>query len=251
MAGGARSRSRSREPVGACRAGAGAGPRCLIGFDFDCTLTVRHFFKVFAHGYLKGDMTAHPHCAAFAAFCKQRKLPAKVGPVPPGLWQGNPMGAVLEAFCEHAGEAAFRQLFREVFCGGEARIRLVADWLDRMGRAGVEFAVVTAGVSTSALRGLAAVPEWRHHFPPSRVWDVSQARHRTGSVMAMKAFILRELRPDARRIVLVDDSLERDEPPAWALEVAQVEMLEGQLQYEGAGMSAESLAALESLALKG
>eukprot|EP00928_Gymnodinium_smaydae_P040549 TRINITY_DN27491_c0_g1_i1.p1 TRINITY_DN27491_c0_g1~~TRINITY_DN27491_c0_g1_i1.p1 ORF type:complete len:351 (-),score=81.23 TRINITY_DN27491_c0_g1_i1:54-1076(-) len=221
--------------------------RQLVGFDFDCTLTVRHFFKVFAHGFLKGDMTAHPHCAAFGAWCKSRRLPVRMVAPPPGIWAGNAMGAALEAFCCRAGEEGFRQLFREVFLGGDERIRLVADALARLQRAGAELCIVTAGSSGAVLRALAAVPEWRPFFPPSLVWDVSQARHKAGSVMAMKALMLRDLRPAAERIVLVDDSLERDPPPAWALEVAEVvvDVCAGSLPYEGSGLGESALASIE------
>merc|ERR550532_3544861 len=100
-----------------------------------------------------------------------------MGAMPAGLWVGNPMGATLEAFSLKAGDAKFR----EVFLGGEARIQMVAAQLHELAEAEVEFAIVTAGISGTVLRGLACVPEWRAYFPLERVWDVSQARHKTGS----------------------------------------------------------------------
>eukprot|EP00929_Paragymnodinium_shiwhaense_P018465 TRINITY_DN12919_c0_g1_i1.p1 TRINITY_DN12919_c0_g1~~TRINITY_DN12919_c0_g1_i1.p1 ORF type:complete len:292 (-),score=27.06 TRINITY_DN12919_c0_g1_i1:255-1079(-) len=227
------------------------GKTSVIGFDFDCTLTVRHFFKVFAMGYLKGNMLVHDHCAAFAAFCKARGIKPKLQAIPDGLWSGNAMGAALEDFSQANGEDAFRDVFREVFCGGEERIRIVADWLENARRClgadhAVEFAIVTAGISSTVLRGLSVVPEWQPYFPLSRVWDTSQGRHKHGSVIAMKAFLLRDLCPDAAHVVLVDDSLSHDEPQKWTLDIARVEVFRGELPYEGSGLSASSLAQLET-----
>ena len=42
----------------------------LIGLDFDCTITVRHFYKSVAN-LLMGKPMAHPHCAIFHAWLKK------------------------------------------------------------------------------------------------------------------------------------------------------------------------------------
>mmetsp|Transcript_148944 Transcript_148944/g.371115 ORF Transcript_148944/g.371115 Transcript_148944/m.371115 type:complete len:296 (-) Transcript_148944:29-916(-) len=219
--------------------------KLFIGFDFDCTLTVRHFYKVFAWGYAQHNNSAHDHCKAFAEWCREHDVESEMLRDAMG---NDPMVAAVEDFCRQGGEAAFRDLFREVFLGGEERIALIASWLGRMQRSGVEFAIVTAGVSVSVLRALSAVPEWLPFFSSGRVWDTQQSRHCVTSVAGTKALMLRDLSPDAARILLVDDSLVRDTPPQWVLKASGVETFE--LPYEGPGVSAESLKAIEEAILR-
>mmetsp|Transcript_77461 Transcript_77461/g.214206 ORF Transcript_77461/g.214206 Transcript_77461/m.214206 type:complete len:246 (-) Transcript_77461:120-857(-) len=223
----------------------GGASKWLLGFDFDCTLTVRHFYKVFAWGYTQGSASAHVHCEAFFSWCRDHNVEPEMQEAPRNRQDlSDPMGLAIECFCRSAGETAFRDVFREVFLGGPARISLVAAWLERMQREGVEFAIVTAGVSSAVLRALTTVPEWQPFFPANRVWDVSQGRHSVRSVMDQKLLILRELCPPACRILLVDDSISRDFPQSWVLSAAAAEVYEG-LPYEGPGVDEGALSDIE------
>lgn len=229
---------------GAALDGAPANCKRLIGFDWDCTLTVQHFFKVFAWGYAQGQDLSGPRCEAFVEWCKAHDKSFRGR----GLGhQDDIMVEAVEDFCRQAGEDAFNAVVREVFLGGPERIALIASWLEEMRGAGVEFAIVTAGISATVLRALTAVPEWLPFFGSSHIWDVSQGRHSIASVAGMKALILRDLCPKATRILLVDDSLCRDAPPPWVLQGAAVETFE--LPYEGPGVTKDSLKAIEAAVL--
>jgi len=224
-------------------------PVRLLGFDFDCTLTVRHFYKVFAWGYLSGNAASHPHYQEFVAWCKERGID-------PAAVRGEAdmdrdfMAKALDDFTRRNGEEAFSKLFRELFLGGEDRIRSLAQWLERLDAKGVQFAIITAGTSTAVLRGLNCAPELRRFIPSSRVWDCSQGRHSIRSVMGQKVLILRDLCPEASGIVLVDDSFPKDTPPSWAPAAAGVTLFEG-LPYEGPGLSGDLLEQVEKEILKG
>ena len=98
----------------------------------------------------------------------------------------------------------------------------------------MRFAIITAGTSTALLRALAALPEWRPFFSSDRIWDTSQGRHAIQSIAGQKVLMLRDIHPKASGILLVDDSLERDAPPKWATEGAQVSLFS--LPYEGPGL---------------
>mmetsp|Transcript_26624 Transcript_26624/g.61208 ORF Transcript_26624/g.61208 Transcript_26624/m.61208 type:complete len:278 (-) Transcript_26624:60-893(-) len=218
-----------------------AKPPRLIGFDFDCTITVRHFFKVFAWGYLRCN--SHQHFEEFAAWCKERNIDPFIAAKMP-LDDGDAMSRALDDFIGKNGEATFRTLFREMFLGGEERIRCLAEWLEKLQQQGVTFAVVTAGFSTAVLRGLHCAPELQRFFPSSRIWDTSQGRHRIRSVIGQKVLMLRDISPEAKSILLVDDSLVRDVPPAWAPAAAGVGLFEG-LPYEGPGLTSKLLVEVE------
>lgn len=154
------------------------------------------------------------------------------------------MSAALEAFCRNTGgEDVFRKLFREVFLGGEERIQAVARWLERASDERIEFAIITAGVATTVLRALCAVPEWSKFFPSHRIWDSSQGRHNVRSVIASKALICRDMCRSSCKIFLVDDSFAHDKPPDWVLEGTNVEVLG--LDYEGPGVDESFLNDIE------
>lgn len=212
----------------------------LIGFDFDCTLTVRHFYKVFAWGFASGNENAHVHCQALFEWCRGRGF--ELQPVR-GLRHGEPdiMGVVLDAFCDQVGDDAFHEVFREVFLGGSERIRAIADWLSSAKEDGVEFAIVTAGTSSAVTRALCGVPEWQPFFPSDRVWDTSQGRHSVRTVMAQKAFMFRDICPQVERILLMDDSYEKDPLPAWILDSVRIVPFPGQLPYEASGIGQDTL----------
>mmetsp|Transcript_25392 Transcript_25392/g.46510 ORF Transcript_25392/g.46510 Transcript_25392/m.46510 type:complete len:278 (-) Transcript_25392:101-934(-) len=216
-------------------------PQRLIGFDFDCTITVRHFFKVFAWGYMRCN--SHQHFEEFSAWCKERKIDPFIAAKIP-IDDGDAMTRALDDFIGKNGEATFRSVFREMFLGGEERIKYLAEWLGKLQEKGVTFAIVTAGFSTAVLRGLHCAPELQCFFPSSRVWDTSQGRHRIRSVIGQKALMLRDISPEAQNILLVDDSLVRDVPPAWAPTGAGVTLFEG-LPYEGPGLTSKLLDEVE------
>eukprot|EP00929_Paragymnodinium_shiwhaense_P029114 TRINITY_DN16762_c0_g1_i3.p1 TRINITY_DN16762_c0_g1~~TRINITY_DN16762_c0_g1_i3.p1 ORF type:complete len:581 (+),score=122.18 TRINITY_DN16762_c0_g1_i3:92-1834(+) len=211
----------------------------LIGFDFDCTLTVKHFFKIFAWGYMHSNLQAHPHCMDFFKWCEEHELGFEPIRQPD---QHDPMNCALDHFCGLHGLETFHKLFREVLLGGEDRIRLVADWLQGMQDAGCEFCIVTAGTSSAVMRGLAAVPEWQQYFPSNRVWDTQQGRHAARrSVGGQKALMMRDIYPEAQKILFVDDALVKDPAPEWTLAAAGVHVFHGNLPYEGPGIHAGNL----------
>lgn len=224
-----------------------AAPRRLLGFDFDCTLTCRHFYKVMSWGYAQGNRNAHPHCKAFLEWCAAHNVKSVMpDSIPFGDTEDTMMLAV-EAFCAEAGEDAFAELFREIFLGGQDRIALVAASLQRLQAAGVEFAIITRGSSMSILRGLAATPEWLQYFSSSHIWDTSQSRHRGGGANTQKSLMLRDLSPSAARILLVDDSLAQDGVPQWVQKAAGVEVYP--LPYEGPGLTEAMLTEIEAIML--
>lgn len=219
-------------------------PSIVVGFDFDCTLTIRHFYKVLAWGYGQGNEDVHPHCEAFFEFCRARDVVPKQRGAPD---HEDPMVTAVEDFCRHAGEDVFREVFRSVFLGGESRIKLLANWLRRMHESCVDFAIVTAGVSSTVMRALTAVPEWLPYFPSNRVYDCSQGRHSLPfrQFAAQKVMILRDICPTAKRIILVDDALMRDLPEKWVLEATGVDIFTD-LPYEGPGVDAKFLKDIET-----
>lgn len=203
-----------------------------VGFDFDCTLTVKHFFKVFTWGYAQGNRRGHAHCEALWDWCEKNGVDIDDHtPVQPDV---NPISAALDVFIRNESEDTFRKLFREVFLGGEERIKAITKWLQSMSEAGVEFCILTAGIASSVLQALTAVPEWLKFFPCSRIWDSSQSRHSVRSTMATKVLTLADIVPESVKTILIDDSLEHDTPPSWVLKGANVEVVG--LEYEGSGV---------------
>merc|ERR1719336_3083666 len=202
-----------------------------------------------AWGYVRGNSRAHPHCRAFLEWCAERGVQSDM---PENLDMEEAaedvMMLALTAFEREVGDQAFGELFREVFLGGEERIRQVAASLQRLQAAGVDFAIITRGTSAAVLRGLVAVPEWLPFFPSSHVWDTSQNRHRVGGSNAQKSLMLRDLCPTAAKILLVDDSLSNDAVPDWVLKAAGVEVFG--LPYEGPGVSEEMLKEIEEIMLR-
>ncbi len=210
----------------------------LVGFDFDCTLTVRHFYKVFAWCYAKKNAKGHAHFEAFQRHCLDKGFnPFMQSSRSDGDW--IVMDAI-EDFASVNGNDAFRVIFREIFCGGDSRINEIASNLEKLKLQGAEFAIITAGVSTSVLRALAEVPEWLPYFPSSKIYDTSQCRHLCcPSVSGQKAFILRDLVSYVdSRLVLVDDALSKDPIPSWIEKVTGVESIA--LLYEGSGIDHEN-----------
>lgn len=242
-------RAEEAKVVSVAPAGGVDAPQRLVGFDFDCTLTTRHFFKVFAWGYGQANMDAHPHCEPFREWCEGRGVEPEIRDV--RVARGD-LGLTLDEFCSRAGEDKLRDVLQEVFLGGRDRIALVTAWLAHMRELGVVFAIVTAGTAAAVLRAITlAAPEWLLYFPSGMVWDTSQGRHAVHSVAAQKALILRDLCPAAGRILLVDDSLASDAPPPWVLRAARVELFGGPLPYEGAGVDGALLRQVEEDALRG
>ncbi|CAE7351866.1 unnamed protein product [Symbiodinium sp. CCMP2592] len=209
----------------------------FIGLDFDCTITVRHFYKCLACGIVMGKPSAHPHCRDFVAWLR------KAGVTDLSVHQApdvHPIILAVEALAKRLGEPKFKQMLREVFFGGEARIKLLTAWFTAKKSEGACFAIITAGVASSVSMALEAVPEWDDFFPTDLVLDVGACRHQVMSVTGQKSLMLRDLRPTIPRILLVDDSLGEDPPPAWVLRRSQV--IPVALPYEGQGLDDESLA---------
>merc|ERR1719393_228424 len=138
------------------------------------------------------------------------------------------MNCALDHFVRLHGLPTFHKLFREVMAGGEERIKLVENFLQGMNDAGVEFCIVTAGTSSAVMRGLGAVPEWLKFFPGNRVWDTQQGRHAARrSVGGQKALMMRDIYPEAKKILFVDDALVKDPAPQWTLAASGVTVFVG------------------------
>lgn len=220
--------ARSRSPKAAGAAGGvvdTASP--LIGLDFDCTITVRHFYKSIAN-LLMGKPMAHPHCAFLNAWLKRQNVKLEVPQTDVHI-----MVAAVENLSHKLGERRFRQLIREVFLGGDERIQHLTEWFTRKEAEGIHFAIITAGIASTVSIALEAVPEWDRFFPPDLVLDLSNSRHQVLSITGQKALMLRDLRPSSR-ILLVDDSLGEDPIPSWILRRSQVKSVA--LPYEGTGL---------------
>ena len=210
----------------------------LIGLDFDCTITVRHFYKSVAN-LLMGKPMAHPHCAIFHAWLKKEGVKLEVPQQTDVHW----MVSAVETLSHVLGVDRFRHLIREVFLGGEERIQHLTAWFAGKDQEGIHFAIITAGVASSVSMALEAVPEWDRFFPTDVVLDLSQSRHQVPSITGQKALILRDLRPMAR-IVLVDDSLREDPIPTWILRRSQVKFVA--LPYEGTGLNLQRCADVDA-----
>jgi len=227
-------------------------PARVVGFDFDCTLTVRHFYKVLAWGYtgaMEVTGAVAKHFEDFVAWCEEHDLETCMQS---SSRRQDVMSAALEHFCAQASAQDFRELFREIFLGGEERIALITKWLQRMrDEENCSFAIVTAGVALTVLRALAsAVPEWLPFFPSDRIWDCEQGRHASApNRMAQKALILRDVCKEAPKILLVDDTASREPVPEWLLKGTNVEVFKGALEYEGPGVSSALLAEIEQAIL--
>lgn len=216
----------------------------FVGFDFDCTLTTRHFFKSFAWGYLGGNPRVHEHAEELNKWCKENGVEFKYCGDEDEK-RRDPMNAAIESMCRSAGVEKFHKCVREVFMGGDDRIKQVETWLERMKQDNVEFAIVTAGTATSVLRALAAVPEWQPYFPSDVIWDTQQGRHSIRSTAGHKCLMLRDIRPKATQIVLVDDSLPKDTPDDWVLSCGHVDIFP--LEYEASGLTLQKLAEIEEM----
>ena len=87
----------------------GSGACAFVGLDFDCTITVRHFYKCiaawFAKGWqleheanlLMGKPFGHPHCADFTAWLKKEGVKLEDGPQRKENTR-RPAGALWERF---------------------------------------------------------------------------------------------------------------------------------------------------------
>ncbi|CAJ1434826.1 unnamed protein product [Effrenium voratum] len=227
-----RSRSRSR---------ASSSDR-FVGLDFDCTITVRHYYKCLATGLVMGRPSGHPHCPAFMAWLRREKTAVTPQDLEARVPNEHPILCAVECLQEKLGEEKFKQLIREVFLGGDERIQQLTAWLTAKKKEGVDFAIITAGLASTVSIALEAVPEWDDFFPTDVVLDVGASRHQVLSVTGQKALMLRDLRPLAR-IILVDDSLGEDPIPAWIRRRAQVFSVA--LPYEGSGLSQDSCARVD------
>ncbi|CAK9081529.1 unnamed protein product, partial [Durusdinium trenchii] len=192
------SRDRSRSPRGS------GAPDSFIGLDFDCTITIRHYYKCIAEKLLGKQVFSHPHSAVFNAWLKRHRVNLEVPEVPDSdHW----MVSGVERLTKQLGEKKFKEMIREVFLGGEERIQELTEWFTKKTNDGISFAIITAGVASTVSMALEAVPEWDRFFPTDLVLDLSGSRHQVLSVTGQKALMLRDLRPTATRLVLVDDSL--------------------------------------------
>jgi hypothetical protein len=205
----------------------------FIGFDFDCTITVRHYYKCLAWGLASGNEAAHGHCKALFDWLRVRNIPLRAPQQQSNL---DAVVTVTEFLIRVLGAAQFRELFREVFLGGDDRIALLTAWLQEKQKSNVEFAIITAGVASAVSRALeVAVPEWKDFFPPDLVLDTSHShRHHVASVAGAKALLLRDRCPAGKPILLVDDSLCKDPIPEWIVSNALVVPIG--LPYEGNGL---------------
>ncbi|CAK9081531.1 SAP domain-containing protein, partial [Durusdinium trenchii] len=160
--------------------------------------------RLTAEKLLGKQVFSHPHSAVFNAWLKRHRVNLEVPEVPDSdHW----MVSGVERLTKQLGEKKFKEMIREVFLGGEERIQELTEWFTKKTNDGISFAIITAGVASTVSMALEAVPEWDRFFPTDLVLDLSGSRHQVLSVTGQKALMLRDLRPTATRLVLVDDSL--------------------------------------------
>ncbi|CAE7328115.1 unnamed protein product [Symbiodinium sp. CCMP2456] len=143
-----------------------------------------------------GKPSAHPHCRDFVAWLRKAGITDLSVPQAPDV---HPIILAVEALAKRLGEPKFKQMLREVFFGGEARIKLLTAWFTAKKNEGACFAIITAGVASSVSMALEAVPEWDDFFPTDLVLDVGACRHQVMSVTGQKSLMLRDLRPTIPR----------------------------------------------------
>lgn len=213
----------------------------LLGLDFDCTITVRHFYKCMVLGIFMRKPQAHAHCPAMFEWLQQNGITDIRVPTAPDQ---HPMVCATEFLAEKLGPEKFTRLVREVFLGGEERIQWLTGWLRAKKQLGVDLAIITAGISSTVSMALDAVPEWNLLFTTDAVLDVGSCRHQVSSLIGQKVLMLRDLRPAAQKLILVDDSLAEDPPPDWILRRARVQTLG--LPYEGSGIDSSRCVAIDA-----
>lgn len=221
-----------------------------IALDFDHTLTARHIYKALGPGYYNGQRDVHADSEDFATWCLARQLPTSLPEerrIDEGYAQHDDrlrVHAVLDYF-DHCG--CTRELFREFFMGGEDRIDSMTRWL-RDRAATCQLLIVTAGFASVVVRLIAsAMPEWASLLPAGAIQDVhSQRWLGVSSVLARKLLTVRDVRPLAAGVLLVDDAASSHAIPPWALKVTKAQAYNG-LEFEAGGLQEMHLRAVTAL----
>jgi hypothetical protein len=214
-----------------------------IGFDFDCTLTVRHLYKALAWGFLPNGHPQrppdHPHHPEMEMWVKEKeptllhatRLDPQWRPERPA--PANEVSTVLDFLASQDAEAS-RRLMRDFFLGGDQRIAEMAAFFRDLETRGAELYILTAGVAASVSQLLAtAVPEWLPFFPSNRVHDIGHHRHKVSSIAGVKMLILRDIA--GKPGFLIDDSLAKEPLEAWVPDASGIRGLDI-LEYEGEGI---------------
>lgn len=207
-----------------------------VAFDWDCTLSSKHLFKVLCWSYARG--VPHPHYQDMLAWIAENE------PGIPERREGgcgqDSVGSVLDYIEDRAGRRAYIRLIREFFMGGEDRILELTVFFRMLANHGGKLCVLTAGVASGIQQALVdALPEWLPFFPSSRVHDCSAHRHQIASLAGVKILMQRDLL-DTRGF-FVDDSLAKDTVPDWVLTATSVTAL-NVLKYEQSGLQTSHIA---------
>ena len=198
------------EPEQAAMPG-GGGP--IVVFDWDCTVTSQHLYKILA-GWPR-------YCAPFSEWCDAQGIP---DPIKIPLRHGS----IVERMAFGGGEEGdemLRRAFREFMMGGEARIAAIKELLVELRTVhGCTLCVLTRG-ETASLRILfdKVVPDWAPLFEGG--WIANTANEyftcdASGALSeqmpglttggASKENMLEQLFSfDSHTVMLVDDSISR------------------------------------------
>ena len=198
------------EPEQAAMPG-GGGP--IVVFDWDCTVTCQHLYKILA-GWPR-------YCGPFSEWCDAQGIP---DPIKIPLRHGS----IVERMAFGGGEEGdemLRRAFREFMMGGEARIAAIKELLVELRTVhGCTLCVLTRG-ETASLRILfdKVLPDWAPLFEGG--WIANTANEyftcdASGALSeqmpglttggASKENMLEQLFPfDSHTVMLVDDSISR------------------------------------------
>ena len=236
-------------------AGQHQGP--IIVFDWDCTITCKHLFKVLA-GWPQ-------YCGALSEWCSHRDIPDPIKiPMKESIVERMAFGGGAE------GEELLRRVFREFMMGGEERIAAVKDVLTELRTVHkCTLCVLTRG-ETASLRILfdKIIPDWAPLFEggwiantfndyftcdasgalSAQMPGLSTVGTRGGEVT--KEAILEAIFPFTQEtVMLVDDSISRGSTlissTAPGERGGSIQLLD--LPLEADGLNAESMAQLRAM----
>lgn len=187
----------------------GGGP--IVVFDWDCTLTSRHLYKILA-GW-------SPYCGPFSEWCVAHDIPDPIK---------IPMrhGSIVERMAfggAGEGDEMLRRAFREYMMGGEERIAAIKELLVELHTVhGCTLCVLTRG-ETASLRVVfdKVLPDWAPLFEGGWVANTANeyftcdasgmlSEQMSGLTTggASKENMLEQLFPfDSHTVLLVDDSI--------------------------------------------
>jgi hypothetical protein len=270
-------------------AGAGAGPlpfgtpARVVVYDWDCTITSRHMFKVLSDwsGYAED----------FERWCTAQNIPS---PLREPLDPSRGIVSRMEFGGGDAGRALLRRVIREYFLGGEERVAELTAHFQRLQAAeggGCKLCVLTRGETASLrLAFEVGVPEWSPYFvggwianARQQYFTITSSNSSSGSLSPLaenlcgsglparsrwtKEQIIASLyplpgyaqQPDQTRelLLLVDDSITTgsrlqpgtDDAGAGGAQQEEHGVRQLDLPYEREGLDAESMRLVEAIVM--